>query len=140
MVYQKGVFKMPGDIQEFLSHRTWAVVGASNDPSKYGNKVYHQLKKAGYIVFAVNPKLDNLDGDPCYPSLAQLPAKPDAVSTVVPPKATDKVVQDCIDLGIERVWMQPGSESEQAIQNGEANGISVIYNQCVLIQTRDKVQ
>ena len=98
--------------------------------------MYFQLKKAGYTVYAINPGLKSIDGDTCYPSLGALPTKPDAVSVVVPPKVTEQVIKDCIDLGITRVWMQPGSESEEAIRNGEEHGITVIHDQCVLIQTR----
>ena len=129
---------MPGDISEFLSHKVWAVVGVSKNPTKYGNKVYSQLKKAGYSVYAINPGLTSIDGDTCYPSLAALPIVPDAASIVVPPKLTEQVIIECISLGIKRVWMQPGSESEEAIRNGEEHGIAVIHDQCVLIQTRDK--
>ena len=129
---------MLGDINEFLSHKVWAVIGVSNDQSKYGYKVYLQLKKSGYSVYAVNPKLTTIDGDPCYPSLAALPTNPDAVSVVVPPKVTEQVIKDCIELGINKVWMQPGSESAEAIRNGEEHGIAVIHDQCVLIQTRSK--
>ena len=129
---------MPGDINELLSHKVWAVIGVSNDQTKYGYKVYLQLKKAGYSVYAVNPKLTTIDGDPCYPSLAALPTNPDAVSIVVPPKVTEQVIKDCIELGINKVWMQPGSESVEAIRNGEDHGITVIHDQCVLVQTRSK--
>ncbi|CAA7601295.1 CoA binding domain protein [Acididesulfobacillus acetoxydans] len=131
---------MPGDIQEFLSHPTWAVIGVSLDPAKYGNKVYFQLKKAGYTVYGINPKLQEIEGERIYPNLASLPVKPDAVSVVVPPKATEQVVQDCITLDIKRIWMQPGSESAEAIRRGEENGLDVIHDQCVLIQTRDRLK
>jgi predicted CoA-binding protein len=129
---------MQGDINTFLTQKHWAVVGVSKNPAKYGNKVYNQLKKAGYSVYAINPGLESIDGDPCYPSLAALPIVPDAVSVVVAPKITEQVITDCINLGINRVWMQPGSESEEAIRNGEEHGISVIHDQCVLIKTQDK--
>jgi uncharacterized protein len=127
---------MSGNITEFLSHKTWAVIGVSNNSAKYGHKVYLQLKKAGYTVYAINPGLASIDGDTCYPSLGELPTKPDAVSVVVPPKVTEQIIKDCIKLGITRVWMQPGSESAEAIRNGEEHGIAVIHDQCVLIQTR----
>jgi hypothetical protein len=129
---------MPGNTADLLSPKTWAVIGVSNNSAKYGYKVYIQLKKAGYSVYPINPKLESIDGDPCYPSLASLPIKPDAVSVVVPPKVTEQVINECIELGINRVWMQPGSESAEAIRNGETHGIAVIHDQCVLIQTRDK--
>ena len=129
---------MPDEIDSFLNQKLWAVIGVSNNPTKYGNKVYHQLKKAGYSVYAINPGLESFDGDPCYSSLAALPTVPDVVSVVVPPKITEQVITDCINLGINRVWLQPGSENEEAILNGEQHGIAVIHDQCVLIQTRDK--
>ena len=125
---------MAGDIREFLKQHTWAVVGASGDPDKYGYKVYFQLKNAGYRVYAVNPNRDHIDGDRCYPSLTALPEVPDVVNMVVPPAVTEQVVQECIKLGIRRVWMQPGSESEMAIAQAEKANIEVVANQCVLIR------
>jgi len=131
---------MTGDIAEFLQQEVWAVVGVSANPDKYGTKVYHQLRRAGYTVYPVNPKLASLDGERCYPSLNKLPHKPDAVSVVVPPQVTEQVVEQCADLGITRVWMQPGSESDKAIQAAEEKGLQVIHNQCVLIQTQSKIK
>ena len=129
---------MRGDIEEFLSKENWAVIGVSSDPAKYGNKVYFKLKRCGYNVFAINPKLNEIDGDPCYPNLSALPLVPDAISIVVPPKVTEQVIDECAKLGIQRIWMQPGSESEEALQKGDKQGLQLIHNQCVLIQARNK--
>lgn len=131
---------MLGEMQEFLKKDNWAVIGVSNNPEKYGNKVYFQLKRAGYTVFAINPNLDQIDGDPCYSSLRSLPYLPDAISVVVPPKVTEQIIDECAELGIRKIWMQPGSESETAIQKGNELGLELVFNQCVLIQTRDKVK
>jgi predicted CoA-binding protein len=130
---------MQGDMQTFLQQNNWAVIGVSSNPEKYGTKVYFQLKRAGYKVYAINPKLDQIDGDPCYPTLSSLPILPDAISVVVPPKATEELIDECVKLGIHRIWMQPGSESDAAIQKGDKHGLQLIYNQCVLIQTQDKI-
>ena len=73
---------MPSNIDKALSQKHWAVIGVSKNSAKYGNKVYCQLKKAGYSVYAINPGLESINGDPCYPSLAALPTVPDAVSVV----------------------------------------------------------
>ncbi|AFQ42202.1 CoA-binding protein [Desulfosporosinus meridiei] len=127
---------MPNDIDQVLGQKTWAVVGVSNNTTKYGYKVFNQLKKAGYSVFAINPGLNSIDGDPCYPSLTALPKKPDAVSIVVPPKITEQIIGECASLGISNVWMQPGSESKRAIEEGKRQGITVIHSHCVLIHTR----
>ena len=127
----------PELIMEFLDKRNvFAVVGASRNPKKYGHQVYRDLKRAGYEVYPVNPNADEILGDKCYPDLESLPKKPDVVDLVVPPSITEKVVQTCKRLGIRKVWMQPGSESEWAINYCRENGIQVVYGVCVMIERR----
>lgn len=122
-------------IKAFLREKnTFAVVGASRDPQKYGYQVYNDLKSADYEVYAVNPNADEILGNKCYPSLESLPVKPDVVDVVVPPKVTEKVVRTCVKLGINKVWMQPGSESEKAIKFCEENDITVVHSVCVMIE------
>jgi predicted CoA-binding protein len=122
-------------IKVFLDKRNvFAVVGASRDPKKYGYQVYKDLKGAGYKVYPVNPNAQEILGDKCYPSLEKLPVKPDVVNVVVPPKVTEHLVETCKKLGITKVWMQPGSESEKAIKFCEENGINVIYGVCVMVE------
>ena len=126
---------MKDKIENFLKQQNWAVMGVSSDPNKYGYKVYFQLKKVGYNVYAINPKLDSIEGDPVYSDLTKLPIKPDVISIVVPPKVTEQVINQCINLNILKVWMQPGSESTLAINHAEKNKIDVIHNQCILVET-----
>lgn len=121
-------------IAEFPKYRKWAVVGVSEDREKYGNKIYRDLRDAGYRVFPVNPKLETVEGDRCYPSLKALPEVPDVVDLVVPPQVGLTVVQECLDLGIQRIWFQPGSESDAAIQKAEAGGMAVVHDACIMIQ------
>ena len=122
-------------IKAFLNKRNiFAVVGASRDPKKYGYQVYKDLKNAGYEVYAVNPNAEEILGDKCYPNLENLPIKPEVVDVVVPPKVTEDVVKACKGLGITRVWMQPGSESEKAIKFCEESGIDVVHGVCVMIE------
>lgn len=71
-------------IQAAVSERSWAVVGASNDTSKYGNRIYRDLRAAGYKVFAVNPNESTVEGDPAYPSVLDLPEPVAVVDVVVP--------------------------------------------------------
>ena len=126
-------------IEEFLDrNNTFAVVGASRDPEKYGYRVYKDLKEGGYSVYPVNPNADEILGDRCYPSLDSLPVKPEVVDVVIPPKITEQVVRNCRELGIQRVWMQPGSESQAAIDFCEQNGIAVIHSVCVMVERRKK--
>jgi hypothetical protein len=111
-----------------------AVIGASRNPAKYGHQVYRDLRNAGYRVYAVNPGVAEVLGDRCYPSLHALPEKPDIVSTIVPPAVTEEIVRECNALGIERVWMQPGSESEEAIEFCRRHHINVVFGACIMQQ------
>ena len=120
--------------KEFLDRgNKIAVVGATVNKEKFGYKVYKSVKGLGFTVYPVNPKYEEIDGDKCYSSLKDLPEKPDVVITVVPPRVTEKIVRQCKELGIKRVWMQPGSESEEAISYCRENGIKVVHHACFVV-------
>ena len=125
----------PGEdlLKEFLEQPVWAVVGASRDPSRYGHRVLVALRKAGYRAYAVNPNADEIAGERCYPSLAALPETPDVVDTVVPPTVTARTVEEAAALGVTRVWMQPGSESDEAIRLAEERGMRVVHHACAIL-------
>ncbi|MFQ6015793.1 MAG: CoA-binding protein [Anaerolineae bacterium] len=119
-------------IEEFINLRTWALVGASNNREKYGNIIFRNLREAGYHVYPVNPHATEIEGVPCYPSLADLPEKPAVVDIVVPPQVTVEVIKECARLGIERVWIQPGAESEEAIRTSHELGLKVVHHRCAM--------
>jgi len=122
-------------IEGFLDKKNvFAVVGASRDPQKYGYQVYRDLKNAGYEVYPVNPNANEILGDKCYSSLEDLPAIPDIIDVVVPPKVTERILKTCKKLGITKVWMQPGSESENAIKFCAENKIEIVHGVCVMIE------
>ncbi len=126
-------------IEEFLNKKNiFSVVGASRDPRKYGYQVYKDLKEAGYEVYPVNPNTDKILGDKCYPDLGDLPTKPDVVDVVVPPKVTEEIVKACKRLGITKIWMQPGSESETAIKFCDENDMDVVHGVCVMVERRGR--
>jgi hypothetical protein len=128
---------MEDRIAEFINKRVWAIVGASHDPAKFGHKIVRDLSNAGYIVYPINPKEGEIEGLKVYPGLADLPEKPDVIDIVVPPAVTEKIVRQVQKLGLPRVWMQPGSESEDAIRFCEENGIAVVHDACAMINKRD---
>jgi predicted CoA-binding protein len=123
-------------IRDFTNRRVWALVGATGNPRKYGNKILRNLRGAGYTVYAVNMKETQIEGQPAYPSLAALPERPEVVDIVVPPAQTEIVVRECRALGLTRVWMQPGAESEAAIAYCEANGIQLVHDACAMVEKR----
>lgn len=125
------------DFNSFLDKKNViAIVGASDNRDKYGNIIYRDLREAGYKVIPVNPNADIVEGDKCYHSLSEIPIKIDVVDTVVPPHITEQIVKECKKIGITKVWMQPGSESEEAIIFCKDNGIEVIYENCIMAQRR----
>lgn len=123
-------------ISDFTNRRVWAVVGASRDRTKFGNRVFRSLRQAGYIVYPVNPRGGEVEGAEVYPALALLPQPPDVIDLVVPPAVTEQVVQQAHRLGLTRVWMQPGAESEAAIAYCQQHGMQVVYDACAMVHKR----
>jgi len=125
------------EFKEFLDKKNViAIVGASDNREKYGNIIYRDLRDAGYKVIPINPKADFVEGDKCYHSISDVPIKIDVVDTVVPPHITEQIVKECKKLGINKVWMQPGSESHEAIIFCKDNNIDVVYENCIMAQRR----
>ncbi|MFH0916437.1 MAG: CoA-binding protein [bacterium] len=122
-------------LDEFLRGGSWAVVGASQDRSKFGNITFRELKRRGKKVYPVNRKAAEVEGEVCYPSLSALPEKVDRVLIVVPPKQGERVVQEAAESGINSVWFQPGAECEAAMVYCEAHGMEAVSGHCIL-QTR----
>lgn len=121
-------------IAEFLEEGPYAVVGASTNRDKYGNKVLRVYLQNEKEVYPVNPKASEVEGLKAYPSLADLPMVPRGISIITPPPVTEKVVAEAARLGVEYVWMQPGAESPRAIQIAEEAGMGVIGDgSCALV-------
>jgi predicted CoA-binding protein len=120
-------------IDEFMGMKRFAVVGASDNPEKYGNRIVKNLKGRGYEVYPVNPRLKEVDGLTCYASLADIPVKVDIVDFVVPPVVTEEVLKQCRELGLNRIWLQPGSESQSAIDYCQENNLYVVFYVCVMM-------
>jgi hypothetical protein len=123
-------------ITDFVNRRIWAIIGASEDRSKFGNRVFRTLHSAGYVVYPVNPKGGEVEGARVYASLSELPQTPDVVDLVVPPVVTEQVVKEAHQLGLTRIWMQPGAESEAAIDYCHEHGMQVVYDACAMVCMR----
>jgi predicted CoA-binding protein len=120
-------------VEEFLAQKRIAVVGISRKKIKFGNAIYRELKQKGYQVFPVNPRINNYEGDTCYPDLLSIPEKIDAVVINIPPTQTEKVVREVNEAGIKKVWLQQGSQSDEAVKYCEENGIDCVSNECILM-------
>jgi uncharacterized protein len=121
-------------IDLFLKVPAFAVVGASDNPEKFGYKVYKTYLRHGMKAYPVNNRLKEIEGQAVFQDLASLPEKVEAISIITPPPVTDKVVDDAIASGVKHIWMQPGAESPEAIKKAEDAGLNVIHSgPCILV-------
>lgn len=120
-------------IAEFTGQKVFAVVGASDNTSKYGYKIFKKLQSRGYKVYPINPRLKEIEGTKCYPSIVDIPERVGVVDFVVPPPVTEEILKECERLHITRVWLQPGSESKEAIDFCYQHNIKVLHNLCVIM-------
>lgn len=124
-------------MEAFLAGSPHAVVGASRNRDKYGNKVLRAYLQNERAVFAVHPSLDEIEGLAAYRNLASLPQSVHGVSIITPPPVTERVVEEAAQLGIQHVWMQPGAESDRAVELAQQAGLNVIWGgPCILVALR----
>jgi len=121
------------DVDDFLACERIAVVGVSRSGRKFGNTAYRELKAKGYHVVPVHPQASHIEGDRAVSSLAALDEPVDGVLIVVPPDETERVVREAEAAGINRIWMQQGSQSDAAIEYCRERGMRVVSNECILM-------
>jgi uncharacterized protein len=104
----------------------YAIVGVSEDRDKWGRKLFDKMTELGFKTYPVNPKYEMIGNFTCYPSLNQIPEKIDVLIVVVPPVVGVEAVKKAVELGIPKVWMQPGSESDEAIALCRENNLEYV--------------
>ena len=127
-------------VHDFLAQKRIAVAGVSRDKSHHpvGNLIYHRLKKTGHAVFPVNPNMQTFEGDRCYPDLRSIPGGVDGVVIITRPETTARIVRDCSEAGVRRVWMHQSmakgsSVSPEAVEYCREHDISVIPGACPMM-------
>ena len=127
-------------VGDFLAQKRIAVAGVSRDNTHHpaGTLVYRRLKETGHDVFAVNPNLKSFEGDRCYPTLQSIPGGVDGVVIITRPEITERIVRDCNEAGIRRVWMHQSlakgsSVSPEAVEYCRQHGISAIAGACPMM-------
>ena len=124
-------------IDEFLAASPHAVVGASQDRAKYGNKVLRAYLQNQRRVYPVNPNSKEVEGLESFPDLAAPPESVHGISVITKPDVTESIVEQAAELGIENIWLQPGAESERAVERAEQLGMNVIAGgPCALVALR----
>jgi predicted CoA-binding protein len=131
----------PSNILDMLGfpggqRRTLAVVGLSDNPSKASHSVSAYMQQHGYRILPVNPSLTSVLGERAFPSLADLPIKPDVVNVFRLPYFIPSIVDEMIPLGLTNLWTQLGIINLPAAQKAEKHGIHVVMDRCILIEHR----
>jgi predicted CoA-binding protein len=119
-------------IQEFLKPKELAVCGVSRNKKKFGRVVYDTLKERGFKLYAINPNMAEIDGEPCFTDVSQLPGNVKHLLIATPSNQTEEVVSKAISKGINNIWIQQMAESTAAVNLAEKNGINLIKKQCIL--------
>lgn len=106
--------------------KTVAILGASADRAKFGNKAVRAYAQRGFTVFPVNPKETIIEGLPVFRSIAEVPARPDLVSVYLPPAVLLPLLPAIVAKGCDELWLNPGTESPAVLAEAERLGLNVI--------------
>jgi len=105
---------------------TVAVIGASSDRQKYGNKALRALRDHGYTVIPINPKEPEVEGEKSYGSVLEVPVPLDIATFYVAPAIGMKILDDVVKKGIPEVWFNPGADGPQVVERARALGLKTV--------------
>jgi predicted CoA-binding protein len=106
--------------------KTVAVIGASADRRKFGNKALRAFRQAGYRAIPITPRHRDVEGERAYPTVLDYPDPIDLATVYVPPSVGERVIGDLAAKGITEVWFNPGSESAALVERARALGLNPI--------------
>ena len=105
---------------------TVAIIGASNNRAKFGNKAVRAFRQQGYTVLPVNLKEMEIEGLSAYRTIRDVPVRPRMVSVYLPPQVLLKILPDIAAKGCDELWLNPGTESDEVLAEAERCGLNVI--------------
>lgn len=106
--------------------KTVAIIGASNDRHKFGNKAIRAFQQQGYTVYPVNPNESEVEGILAYKNILEVPVRPQMISVYVPPPVLFKLLPDIAGRGCDELWLNPGTESDEVLAEAQRLGLNVI--------------
>ena len=110
-------------MSESARMRTVAVLGASSDRRKYGNRAVRAYRAEGFAVYPVNKHETTIEGLPVYRSILDIPVAVDRVTIYLPPEVTITVLEEIAQKGVREMFLNPGSESSAVVARSEELGI-----------------
>jgi len=111
--------------------KTIAVVGLSPNPERPAFRVARALQGFGYRIVPVRPKVESVLGEKAYGSLAEVPERIDLVDVFRSPEHVGPIVDECLRLGLKRLWLQDGVVNEAAAAKASAAGMTVVMDRCI---------
>jgi predicted CoA-binding protein len=106
--------------------KTVAVIGASSDRRKFGNRAVRAFRQNGYTVVPINPHESQVEGLRAYSSVLDVPGSIDMATFYVPPEIGEQVIEDVARKGIPEVWLNPGAESDALVERARALAVKPI--------------
>jgi predicted CoA-binding protein len=106
--------------------KTVAVIGASSNRRKYGNKALRAYVKQGYRVIPINPHEREIEGLKAYASVLDVPGPIDMATVYVPGTVGVTIMDDLAKKGVGEVWLNPGADDDPVVERARALGLNVI--------------
>ena len=116
--------------------KTVAVIGASSNREKFGNKALRAFASKGYTVFPINPVETIVEGHPAFKSVLDVPGAIDMATFYVPGSVGVRVLDDLVKKGIPEVWLNPGADDRQVVEKARSLGLKTVQ-QCSIIAIGD---
>lgn len=107
--------------------KTVAIVGASNDRSKFGNKALRAFQAEGYTVIPINPHEAHVEGMKAYASVLDVPGPIDMATVYVQPEVGMSLLTEFERKQIPEIWVNPGAESDELMAEARRRGLNVIF-------------
>ncbi len=124
---------MDKNAEDFLQAKRLAIAGVSRSDKKFGTAIYTELKSRGYEVYGVNPNMDLVAGDKCYPNVAELAGMVDGVVICLPPQQSAQVLRESVAAGIPKIWLQQGAQSAETTKAARELGVNPVEGKCILM-------
>jgi predicted CoA-binding protein len=120
-------------VDNFFNLDSFALIGVSRDPKKFGNTLFKEMKSNKLNVYPIHPELEKVGEDKCYRDLKSLPVKPAALIITANKNKTLETVKDAVNSGIKNIWIQLMSNTPEAIAYCKNNDVNLISKECVFM-------
>jgi predicted CoA-binding protein len=123
-------------IQDFLSNKHLAFIGASRNPKKFGTEVFNQLLKLDYELLPIHPEAETIEGIACLRSIDELPTDVKAICLLTPKDKTDHLLKQALEAGMEHIWIQQFSEGPETFNMVRESKANVVTGRCLFMYTK----